>query len=78
MNGLSICDFVWATRIVKLLRVVTIDPPDDEIHFVLQERHPVSEHSESPNDFAQAEARKIAKKEASRLDRHGRPDKGRI
>jgi hypothetical protein len=25
----------------------------------------------APNGFAQAEARKIAKKEASRLDRHG-------
>jgi hypothetical protein len=50
---------------IKKLRVVRVDSPDGEIHYVLQES-PILERSENAKDVDEVKVKKITKKEASK------------
>jgi hypothetical protein len=51
--------------LVKKLRVVRVDSPDGETHYLLQESR-ILEPSENSKDFDQDEIKKIAKRDAAK------------
>ena len=50
---------------MKRVRLIRVDSPNGEIHFVLQE-HQLSDRSENIKDFGEVDAKRITKKEATK------------